>query len=92
LAAPKRSERSGRNNQFPRGFRPKLDPKNAITAIGGVRKRESGFDPVNGDWEYFYPEKSGRFSLGKLSHCSGRHQQTRKRDDVYRNGFAPQKD
>jgi hypothetical protein len=31
----------------------KLGPENAIAAIGGMRKRESGFDPVNGDREHF---------------------------------------
>jgi hypothetical protein len=51
----------------------KLGPKKAVSEIGGMIKRPKGYDPANGDWEYFFHDKSGQFTTGKLTHCSDCH-------------------
>jgi hypothetical protein len=49
-------------------------------------KREAGYDPVAGDWEYAYvalaPER--RVSRGRLAECAGCHASARDRDYLFR--------
>jgi hypothetical protein len=49
-------------------------------------KREKGFDPKNGDWEYFTCDGNGiPNSPGlKVDHCQSCHQAQKKTDFVYR--------
>jgi hypothetical protein len=61
----------------------KLAAKGEATAIGGMRKREKGFDPANGDWEYFFAEKSKPFVIGVLPDCVACHAKTKETDYVY---------
>jgi hypothetical protein len=55
-------------------------------AVGGMVKRAPGFDPQNGDWEYFYAERAGDFAIGRLSNCAGCHARARKADFVFGRG------
>jgi hypothetical protein len=61
----------------------KLGAGNEVLAIGGMRKREAGFDPAHGDWEYFYGSKRGGFEIGRLNNCARCHAQTKETDHVY---------
>ncbi|MES2593740.1 MAG: cytochrome P460 family protein [Verrucomicrobiota bacterium] len=61
----------------------KLDEQKAVTGIGGMIKRAPGFDPVNGDWEYFYYDDKVGFSQGKLANCAGCHAKTKETDFVF---------
>jgi hypothetical protein len=60
-------------------------------AIGGMRKREPGYDPANGDWEYFYSARKGDFSIGKIDSCVQCHKQTKGTDYVFAHWPAPKK-
>lgn len=52
-------------------------------ATGGMIKRESGYDDLGGDWEYFYAEAKGRLERGKLETCRTCHMTTRSTDHVF---------
>ncbi len=48
--------------------------QDAVIEIGGMIKRAKGFDPANGDWEYFFHDSDGKLSTGKaLSRCADCH-------------------
>jgi Cytochrome P460 len=70
---------------FPRGaviVKEKLaDGK--MTAVGGMVKRAPGYDPANGDWEYFYAAQSGGFATGRLDHCVACHAKATATDHVF---------
>lgn len=55
-------------------------------------KREPGYDPQHGDWEYLYvvqkPEK--KVTRGRLESCIKCHWQAKDRDYVFRN-YLPRK-
>ena len=71
---------------FPAGaviVKEKLGDDGAVTGVGGMIKRTAGFDPKNGDWEYFYSEKVG-FSTGRLQHCADCHSVAKETDYVFR--------
>jgi hypothetical protein len=53
------------------------------SAIGGMIKRQPGYDPVNGDWEYFYAERSGKFTIGRLDNCIACHARAKSTDYVF---------
>lgn len=36
-------------------------------------KREAGYNPASGDWEFFIQEKGGPLAKGKLSNCISCH-------------------
>lgn len=61
----------------------KLDDELAVAGIGGMIKREAGFDPANGDWEYFYSDDKVGFSRGKLANCAGCHAKAKESDFVF---------
>lgn len=61
----------------------KLGAGNEVLAIGGMRKREPGYDPAHGDWEYFYGGKRGGFEIGKLDNCAACHDRAATTDRVY---------
>jgi hypothetical protein len=63
-------------NEFPEGaviVKEKLGANKQPTDIGGMIKRAQGYDPANGDWEYFYRQESGQFTSGKLANCASCH-------------------
>ncbi len=46
-------------------------------------KRPIGFDREHNDWEYFYAEKTGTFTKGRLSNCVECHTKAKSTDYVY---------
>jgi hypothetical protein len=72
--------------RFPPGaviVKEKLGNEGTVAAIGGMIKRAPGFAPENGDWEYFYTDKKGGFSVGRLQNCADCHAGAKARDYVY---------
>ncbi|GEP41699.1 cytochrome P460 family protein [Brevifollis gellanilyticus] len=61
----------------------KLDDTLVVRGIGGMIKREAGFDAANGDWEYFYFDGHVGFSRGKLANCAGCHAKAKETDFVF---------
>jgi hypothetical protein len=59
----------------------KLGKNNEPIALGGMLKRAKGFDPEHGDWEYFYAEKGGSFTTGKMENCIECHEAGAKSHD-----------
>jgi len=51
-------------------------------AVGGMVKRDPGYDPSGGDWEYFYLE-DGKLESGPLTSCAQCHAGAGKRDHVF---------
>jgi hypothetical protein len=41
--------------------------------IGAMIKREAGFDPAGGDWEYLFIGQSGKLTRGKIASCRNCH-------------------
>ncbi|MCC7435420.1 MAG: hypothetical protein IT363_12105 [Methanoregulaceae archaeon] len=52
-------------------------------AVGGMIKREPGYDDLGGDWEYFYAEAGGFLYRGRLDSCRSCHTATRSTDHVF---------
>lgn len=70
---------------FPAGaviVKEKLGDDGAVTGIGGMVKRASGFDPRNGDWEWFYSDKASGFTMGKMQNCADCHANSKDKDYV----------
>jgi len=44
-----------------------------FAGVGGMIKREIGYDPAGGDWEYLYQDTESRLSHGKIARCSQCH-------------------
>ncbi|PIQ24061.1 hypothetical protein COW36_05950 [bacterium (Candidatus Blackallbacteria) CG17_big_fil_post_rev_8_21_14_2_50_48_46] len=55
------------------------------SSIGGMIKREAGYDPENGDWEYFYRTNQGALESGKMQNCSACHSRVKSQDYVFKN-------
>jgi hypothetical protein len=63
-----------------------------LSALGAMQgyammvKRESGYDPAGGDWEYAYVSKSPERSVvrGRLAQCAGCHASAKERDFLFR--------
>ncbi len=71
---------------FPTGaliVKEKLKRGDSLNGVGGMVKRAPGFDPANGDWEYFYAGQSGGFASGRLSNCVSCHAQAKSKDYVF---------
>lgn len=51
--------------------------------VGGMIKREPGFDPEHGDWEYFYFEDASKITRGKIQSCIECHAMARETDFVF---------
>jgi len=51
--------------------------------VGGMVKRASGYDPMHGDWEYFYFENDTKIESGHISSCVRCHESARARDYVF---------
>jgi len=54
----------------------------SVTDIGGMVKRPKGYDPVNGDWEFFFYTPGGEFTTGRLAKFVDCHNGA-KRDHVF---------
>ena len=75
-----------RRTVFPPGaivIKEKLGSGNLAVAVGGMIKHPPGYDPKNGDWEYFYCEKDGAPTSGKLANCATCHAGAKATDYVF---------
>lgn len=62
----------------------KLAGDGTVSGVGGMIKRQPGYDPANGDWEYFYYGGPGEFSTGRIESCIACHRSAKSTDHVYR--------
>ena len=44
-----------------------------FSEVGGMIKRAKGYDPANGDWEFFFYTPGSDFNTGKLANCIDCH-------------------
>ncbi len=51
--------------------------------VGGMIKREEGYDPSNGDWEYFYFDTIDNIESGRMSNCIECHARAKDTDYVF---------
>lgn len=51
--------------------------------IGGMIKRAPGYEPENGDWEYFYFADPSKIEQGRIASCVGCHRSAAKTDFVF---------
>lgn len=67
------------------GFRTKTDsePNGTGNGVGGMVKRDSGYDETNGNWEYFYFESVDKIESGKMHSCIEGHRKASKSDFVF---------
>jgi hypothetical protein len=61
----------------------KLADDGKVWGVGGMVKREVGYDASNGDWEYFYYGSPGEFSSGRIRSCIDCHRAAKTTDYVY---------
>ncbi|MCE9610855.1 MAG: cytochrome P460 family protein [Chthoniobacter sp.] len=76
-----------KQHTFPVGavvVKEKLGDQMQVTGVGGMIKRPPGYDPRNGDWEYFYGDKGGGFTSGHLTNCVDCHANARHKDYVFK--------
>ena len=57
--------------------------RKTVAGVGGMIKRDKGYDPEHGDWEFFYWDKDVGFSTGRLAKCAECHAKARASDFVY---------
>lgn len=55
----------------------------AVNGVGGMVKRSPGFDPLHGDWEYFYFEDVSKIENGRIASCIQCHEATKNTDYVF---------
>ncbi len=55
----------------------------AHTGVGGMIKRPPGYDPANGDWEYFYFENPKQIESGRIASCVQCHVSAKGSDYVF---------
>jgi hypothetical protein len=52
----------------------------ADTSVGGMVKRPTGYDPMHGDWEYFYFEDPKKIESGRIASCVQWHSSAKDKD------------
>jgi hypothetical protein len=75
-----------RAKSFPAGaviVKEKLTNDSKVSGVGGMIKRQPGYDAANGDWEYFYYGGPGEFSSGRIESCVTCHRAAKSTDHVY---------
>ena len=60
----------------------KLNYGNEVTAVAGMIKHAKGYDSEHGDWEYFYSERNGEVTKGKIESCMECHSRAKDSDYV----------
>lgn len=67
------------------GYQSKTDTEWQGTGngVGGMIKREKGYDESNGDWEYFYFETPSSIESGRMKSCIDCHGKARTTDFVF---------
>jgi hypothetical protein len=63
-----------------------LSATGAMHGYAMMVKREPGYDPEGGDWEYAYVSKSPERTVvrGRLAQCAGCHASAKDRDFLFR--------
>jgi len=51
--------------------------------VGGMVKREAGYDSAHGNWEYFYFEDPSHVESGRITSCVQCHDSAKKSDYVF---------
>ena len=62
-------------------------PPRRVVAVGTMTKREPGYDPEYGDWEYGYRELKADApppTIGKINSCIACHRTARQKDYLFR--------
>lgn len=75
-----------RKADFPVGsviVKEKLGDDGQVTGVGGMIKRTVGYDPDNGDWEYFFSGEPGEYSSGRIVSCIECHRGAQGSDHVF---------
>jgi hypothetical protein len=75
-----------RQLRFPAGaiiVKEKLAAGGVVAGVGGMIKREAGYDASNGDWEYFYHDTPGKLTSGRIASCIECHRAAKATDHVY---------
>ena len=62
---------------------PKRELARTRDGVGGMIKRDKGYDPEHGDWEYFYFQDPSKVESGKISSCVQCHGGAAKTDHVF---------
>ena len=57
--------------------------READTGVGGMVKRNPGYDPTHGDWEYFYFQDPKKIESGHIPSCIQCHESARDKDRVF---------
>ncbi len=60
-----------------------VDINREPSGIGGMTKREPGYDRNNGDWQYFYYANIDSIETGKLTSCIECHSKAKNQDYVF---------
>jgi hypothetical protein len=55
----------------------------AENGVGGMIKRQAGYDPAHGDWEYFYFEDVAKIESGRIASCVQCHDTAKATDHVF---------
>lgn len=55
----------------------------AGNGVGGMVKREKGYDPEHGDWEYFYFDEPAKIESGRMGSCVTCHEGAKATDHVF---------
>ena len=59
-------------------------PRLRLEALAAMIKREPGYDPGGGDWEYVYvPEPGGQVTRGTIANCKNCHARKQSTDFLY---------
>jgi len=66
-----------------RGIESPGAPSGGHDGVGGMIKRAPGYDPANGDWEYFYFEDASAVESGRIASCIACHRGSADRDFVF---------
>lgn len=53
------------------------------SGVGGMIKRDNGYDEPNGNWEYFYFDNPSSVESGKMQSCIGCHRKAQTSDYVF---------
>jgi Cytochrome P460 len=70
---------------------PDAQASGPLTSYAAMIKREAGYDPENGDWEYLYevPGPNRWATRGPLPACSDCHRQAKATDYLFRSYLKP---
>jgi hypothetical protein len=66
-----------------------VDDLGATDGVGGMVKRETGYDPDHGDWEYFYFDTPDNIETGRIESCVQCHERAKATDYVFGSWSAP---